>query len=353
MKKITFILVAVLVLAMIAAGCQAQQTPSQAPSADATKSVANDAASSAPASAAPSSANPQPEGKKRVAGIVVKALTGNSFQIDLAKALEAAAAKYGFDHITLAPQTLDDVTQQVDICETLITKKVDLIVIAPSDKTSTGPVLEKAMKAGIPVIAIDNQPENPNSYITFIGPDNKLAAYEATKFICEKMGGKGNFVHIEGDPQHEVAQLRKDGCYEALKEYPNVKMVASQTAKWTYEGGVTVMENALQANPDITGVFAANDDAILGAIEACKKKNVRPFMAGFDAITNACEAIKAGDLDASIAFFPETMADAAFRAGSAYINHLNDGQLLYLRQWINSGATLITAENVGMILDKK
>lgn len=291
------------------------------------------------------------EDSKKVVGIVVKTLTGNSFQIDLAKACEEAAVRYGYDHITLAPQTLGDNSQQIDIVEGLITRKVDLIVIAASDKTSVSPVLEKAMQAGIPVVTIDTRIDNPNGYITFIGPDNMQAAYEATKYICEKMGGKGNFVFIEGDPTHEVAQLRKEGCMKALEEYPDVKLVASQAAYWTHEGGLTVMENALQANPDIAGVFCANDDAALGAIEACKAKGVRPFIAGFDAIALANEAIVAGDLDATVAFFPEVMADAAMRAGSAYIEYLNDGKLLYLREWIDSSATVITPENVAQMLE--
>lgn len=290
------------------------------------------------------------EDSQKVVGIVVKTLTGNSFQIDLAKACEDAAARYGYDHITLAPQTLGDNSQQIDIVEGLITRKVDLIVIAASDKTSVSPVLEKAMQEGIPVVTIDTRIDNPNGYITFIGPDNMLAAYQATKYICDKMGGKGKFVFIEGDPTHEVAQLRKEGCMKALEEYPDVKLVASQSAYWTHEGGLTVMENALQANPDIAGVFCANDDAALGAIEACKAKGVRPFIAGFDAIALANEAIVAGDLDATVAFFPEVMADAAMRAGSAYIDYLNDGKLLYLREWIDSSATVITPDNVAQMM---
>ena len=113
---------------------------------------------------------------------------------------------------------------------------------------------------------------------------------------------------------------------------------------------MTVMENALQAHPDIAGVFSANDDAALGAIEACKAKGIRPVIAGFDAIEPALDAIKAGDLDATVAFFPENMADAAFRVGASYISFLNDGKLSYYKSWVNSGATVITPENIEIMV---
>lgn len=332
MKKLVLGLAVALTLSTLAVGCTNKGTDSSV------EKAASDSASVP--------RQEEQSEQKKVVGIVVKTLTGNSFQIDLAKACEAAAERYGFDFETLAPQTLGDNSQQIDIVENLITKNVDLIVIAASDKTSVSPVLEKAMQSGIPVVTIDTRIDNPNGYITFIGPDNMQAAYQVTKYICDKMGGKGKFVHIEGDPTHEVAQLRKEGCLKALEEYPEVELVASQAANWTHEGGLTVMENALQANPDIAGVFCANDDAALGAIEACKAKGVRPFIAGFDAIELANDAIRAGDLDATVAFFPTVMADAAMRAGSAYINYLNDGKLMYLREWIDSTAQVITPENV-------
>lgn len=341
MKKSLVVLVAiVLLVSFMLFGCQPVQAPQTTKTE--TESPAATANQSEPTK------QPQAEGKKLVAGIVVKVLTGNSFQIDLAKALEAAAEKYGFETTTHAPQTFGDYAQQINIVEDLITKKVDLIVIAPSHESAVTPALEKAMKAGIPVVTIDTKTDNPDACIAFIGPDNVKAAYEATKYICEKMGGKGKFVHIEGDVGYAVADQRKEGCLKALAEYPNIELVASQNGFWSQEGGLKVMENALQANPDIMGVFSANDDAALGAIEACKAKGVRPYMAGFDAIATACEAIEKGDLDASVAFFPDTMADAAFRIGAAYINYLNDGQLSYFKEWVDSGATVITPENVAL-----
>ena len=286
------------------------------------------------------------EGEKLTVGIVVKVLTGNSFQIDLAAALEECAEKYGFDHKTLAPQTFGDYAQQVDIVEGLITEQVDLIVIAPSDVSGCSQVLKKAMENGIPVVTIDTQVDDPDAYITFIGPDNVKAAYEATKYVCEKMGGKGEFVLIEGDAGYAVTDQRREGCLQALEEYPDIELVSSQNGKWSTEGGLTVMENALQAHPNIGGVFASNDDSAIGAIQAYKNAGVRPYIAGFDGTQQGLDAIVAGDLDATVSFFPDTMADAAMRAGAAYIKYLNDGNLDYFKQWIDSGATLITADNV-------
>jgi ribose transport system substrate-binding protein len=328
MKKVYLVLAVLLIVSSILVGCQQK---------------AADQSAVAIEEQPPQTIN---EPDKLVAGIVVKVLTGNSFQIDLARALEVAAEEYGFEYKTLAPQTFGDYGQQVDIVEGLIVEGVDLIVIAPSDVSGTSQVLQKAMDAGIPVVTIDTQIDNPNGYIAFIGPDNVQAAYEATKFIAEKMGGKGEFLHIEGDAGYSVTDDRKEGCLKALAEYPDIVLVSSQNGKWTHEGGLMVTENALQAYPNITGIFAANDDAALGAIQAFKNAGVRPFIAGFDGTPQGLEAINNGDLDATISFFPDKMADAAFRVGAAYIRYLNDGQLEYFKQWIDSGATLINADNL-------
>ena len=288
------------------------------------------------------------DGSKPVVGIVVKVLTGNSFQIDLAKALEKSAEAYGFTYETHAPQTFGDFSQQIEIIEDLITKGVDLIVIAPSHETAVTPALKKAMEAGIPVVTIDTKLEDSSASIAYIGPNNEEAGYQVTKYLCEKMGGKGKFVHIEGDVGYPVTDWRKAGCLRALKEYPDIELVSSQNGFWSTEGGMKVMENALQANPDIAGVFAANDDSALGAIEACKNAGIRPVIGGFDAIANGCQAIKNGDMDATVAFFPDTMADASFRVGAAYINFLNS-QLSYFKEWIDSGATVITPDNLELV----
>ena len=336
MKKALSLMLVVLVV-LSAFICTACSSKPAAPAADATE------ASTAV------TVKPREDGSKPVVGIVVKVLTGNSFQIDLAKALEASAVKYGFDYETHAPQTFGDFSQQIEIVEDLITKGVDLIVIAPSHETAVTPSLLKAMEAGIPVVTIDTMLEDPNASIAYIGPDNVQAAYQCTKYICELMGGKGKFLHIEGDVGYAVTDWRKEGCLKALAEYPEIELVASQNGFWSTEGGMKVMENALQANPDIAGVFAANDDAALGAIEACKNAGVRPFIGGFDAIANGCQAIADGKMDATVAFFPDTMADASFRVGAAYINFLNDGQLSYFKDWIDSGATVITPDNLDLV----
>jgi ribose transport system substrate-binding protein len=331
MRKMIAVVVVLLLLVSVFTGCQ-KEVPT----------------------AAPDQNNPEQkevaEVQKLRVGIVVKVLTGNSFQIDLANALKKAAEDLGLEPTVSAPQTFGDFAQQINIIEDLITKKVDLIVIAPVHATAISPALEKAKAAGIPVVTLDSMLENPDLSVTFVGPDNVKAGYEITKYLCEKMGGKGKFVHLEGEAGHAVAEWRKEGMLKALKEYPNVELVVSQNAHWSEEGGLEVMESALQAHPDVAGVFAANDNAIFGAIEACKRKGVRPVMGGFDAIPQALERVEDGSLDATVAFFPQKMAEASMSAGVAYIKYLKgDGSLDYFNDWVDSGATVITKDNLDSV----
>ena len=169
------------------------------------------------------------------------------------------------------------------------------------------------------------------------------------KYLCEEIGGEGKIVHLEGEAGNPNAALRKEGMLRALEEYPNVELVVSQNAHWTAEGGLTVMENALQANPDIAGVFAANDDAALGAVEACENKGVSPVIVAFDGTPQGIEAIDAGTMTATVAQNPARMVNWAMRLGLAYIQYIkNDPDVLAkpFPAWIDSGVSIIDKSNV-------
>lgn len=289
--------------------------------------------------------------KKPTVGIVVKVLTGNSFQIDLGDYAKKAAEELGFEATVLAPQTFEAYQEQISIIEDFITKKVSFIVVAPSSPTAIIPVIEKAKTAGIPVIVMDGELEGTDVPIATIATDNVNAAYMGTKWLCEKIGGKGKIVHLEGESGNIVGELRKEGMLKALEEYPDVELVVSQNAHWTEEGGLQVMENALQSNPDIVGVFSANDNAAIGAIEAVKAAGVDPVIVGYDAIPEALELIKSGELDATVAQFPQVMAETAVRIGAAYLEYFKDNVPIdVFMKMIDSGAAVVTVENVDEFL---
>ena len=139
-----------------------------------------------------SAAAQEPTSNEKIkVGIVVRVLTGNSFQIHLAKVSKEAAEKLGCEASVYAPQSFTDYAEQTNIIESLITKKVDLIIIAPNHQTAINPALDKAKEAGIPVVVYDTKAQHTDVPVAYVGPDNEAAAYEAVKYLCQKIGGKG------------------------------------------------------------------------------------------------------------------------------------------------------------------
>ena len=302
------------------------------------------------ASVSETSASEAVSEEKLTVGIVVKVLTGNSFQINLGDYAKNAAEELGFEATVLAPQTFEAYQEQISIIEDFITKKVSFIVVAPSSPTAIIPVIEKAEAAGIPVILMDGELEGTTVPLATIATNNVNAAYSGTKWLLEKIGGKGKIVHLEGESGNIVGEMRKEGMLKALEEYPDAELVVSQNAHWTEEGGLQVMQNALQSNPDIAGVFCANDNAAIGAIGAIKAAGVDPVIVGYDAITEALELIKSGDLDATVAQFPKAMAETAVKIGAAYLEYFKGGSVIVFKDNIDSGAAIVTPENVDEFL---
>jgi ribose transport system substrate-binding protein len=130
----------------------------------------------------------------------------------------------------------------------------------------------------------------------------------AAEFLLQKIGGKGNVVELQGIPGSSAARERGAGFHSVIDSNPNVKLVASQPADFDRAKGLFVMENILQANKNIQGVFAHNDEMALGAqkaVEAAGLKNVA--IVGFDATADAVAAVKEGKLAATVQQKPELM----------------------------------------------
>jgi len=143
----------------------------------------------------------------------------------------------------------------------------------------------------------------------------------AADFIAQALKGKGKVVMLIGIPGTSAARDRGAGFEAQLKKYPGIQLVAKQTANFNRAEGLKVMENLLQAYPDIDAVFAQNDEMALGAIEAIKaaKKLGKIIVVGFDAIPDALEAVKKGEMAATVAQQPGLMGELAVEKAVDYL----------------------------------
>jgi len=224
----------------------------------------------------------------------------NPVWLDMQRGGEAAAKELGINIKTLAPLKADNNEEQVKAIEDAIIQKVDAIVVVPSDSNGIIPAIEKANKAGIPVINV-NTKANGGKCETFVAVENYDAAFMAAEAMGAKLNGKGTVIVLEGVPGAQSAIDLDAGTKAALKKYPGIEIVASQTAKFQRAEAMKVMENLLQRFPNVSAVLAANDEMALGAVEAIDAigKTGKILVSGLDANADAVKAIAAGKMTIS------------------------------------------------------
>ncbi|MFJ1968442.1 substrate-binding domain-containing protein [Streptomyces sp. NPDC087903] len=209
----------------------------------------------------------------------------------------------------------NDTAAQIGQIETLINKKVDVLVVLPADGKALTQVGLKAMRAGIPVVNLDRIFNTPQAYRCWIGGDNYGMGLNAGNYIGEKLKGKSGarVIELAGLDNLELTKQRTQGFDDALKNYPNIKKVARQAADFTVESGQAKMAQLLQAQPKFDAVWNHDDDQGVGALRAVEQAGRDGFlMVGGAGALSAFQAIKQdnGVLKATV-LYPPTMAASA------------------------------------------
>lgn len=168
--------------------------------------------------------------------------------------------------------TADDVNKQANDLEDLIAQGVDAIVILPIEGSPLTPAAQAVLDAGIPLVNFDRELDN-QAYTALVRGDNSGIGVNGGAWLVEKLGGSGNVFMLSGPPVSVTTQ-RDDGFRSAI-EGTDIEVVGLQDGGYNREGGYSVMENALVANPRIDAVFAIDDEMALGALQAIKEAGRR------------------------------------------------------------------------------
>lgn len=217
---------------------------------------------------------------------------------------ELVMSTYQHDNVTLKFASANDNDRlQKQQIEQFIKEGVNLLIVSPNQIHTISSVIDKAYDAGIPVILFDRKTDS-RKYTAFIGADNYEAGHEMGLFIAQQLGGKGSVVEIGGLKGSSPAIERNRGFMDALKSYPNVKVVARGYGDWIKESGVTAMDSILvQSKESFQYVFAQNDRMALGALQSIKKHKVKGIkIVGIDALPvpgGGMENVRDGNLEAS------------------------------------------------------
>ncbi|MBB3351710.1 sugar ABC transporter substrate-binding protein [Rhizobium lentis] len=229
-------------------------------------------------------------------GLAVANLQANFFN-QIKQSVEAEAKKRGIEVVTVDAK--GDGPTQVNQIQDLLTQKIDALIYIPAGAAAASVPVKLAKNAGIPVVNVDRNAEGAPGD-TFLATDSVASAKAVCDYILKEAGGKGKMVIIHGQKGTTPEVDRSKGCGESLKANPDVKVVAEQYSNiWSQDEGFQIMQNMLQANPDVSIVFAQADALALGAAQAIKvaKPSQKIVVGGFDGDTAALEALSKGVFD--------------------------------------------------------
>ena len=279
--------------------------------------------------------------EKLVFGYVVQDL-GNQFWVTVADGVGDRCNELGIEVSVMDART--DAARQLAVTEDLLQRGIDVLLISPWDSDSGGTCVEAANRNDVPVVVVDIGVSS-GEIVTLVVSDNYAGGKLAGEYAVELTGGEGQAAHIQCQLGYELLKARGDGFTE-VAEAGGLEIVARQPADSQRILGMTVMENMLQAHPNISVVFSENDEMALGALEAVQlaRKQNQVQIIGFDAVDDALQSIKNGGLAGTIAQQPYEMGRTGVDAALKTVRGEEVPETIYVP------VQLITEENVDEFL---
>ena len=232
--------------------------------------------------------------------VIVKNSTA-PFWISVMDGAKAAGAELGYTVTCKTPVDTAEGSgneQQSNLCEEAIVSGVSCVVLAPVDSEAIIPATKKINEAGIPIVNLNTKISDDTQYKTFCGLENINQGYNTAKAMFELMNGEGKIFIIEGSTGAQTSIDRVKGFEKALAEYPNIEVVAQQSANYSRADALNVVQNLLQAHPDVNAILCCNDEMALGSAEAIDAANLTGtiMVSGQDANDDAVAALKEGKI---------------------------------------------------------
>jgi ribose transport system substrate-binding protein len=262
--------------------------------------LASCAKSSAPTSAqspgaASNAAGSTTTGSKSI-GVSLLDLEAQFYQA-MEQGMKDEAGKYGYTIVFTDAN--HDQAKQTSQVEDFLSKHVDVIILSPADSKAVGPAIVEANNANVPVFTADiASTASHGTVVSHIASDNIQGGRVAADLLGAALNGTGDIAIID-EPEVTSVQDRVKGFKDELAaKYPNVHIVADQTAGGERAMAATVTDNLLQRFPNLAGIFGINDDSALGALAAVKSagKVGKIKIVGYDANPEAKTAIDAGEM---------------------------------------------------------
>lgn len=257
---------------------------------------------------------------------------------------EARAKELGYETLVLVHD--DDANKQSQLIDTAIGRGAKAIILDNAGSEASIAAVQKAKDAGVPSFLIDREINATGVAVSQIVSNNYQGAQLGAEEFVKLMGESGNYVELLGREADLNAGIRSKGYHDIIDEYPDLKMVAQQSANWSQTEGYSKMETILQANPDIKGVISGNDTMAMGAIaalQAAGRKDV--IVVGFDGSNDVRDSIKADGIKATVLQPAYAQAQMAVDQADTYIK-TGKGPA---EEKLLMDCVLITADNAGQL----
>jgi ribose transport system substrate-binding protein len=246
--------------------------------------------------------------------------------------------------------------KQLRDMQALITKYKGNIVflVDPSQMNDLVSIAEMCEEAGVYWVSISRCPDGVrvsdyDHWVSAINFGEYEAGYLSAKALFQAMGGQGELWILDGTNGHANTILRRNGCEAAMKEFPGIKLVGYEDCQWEKTKGFNSANNAVSANPKLAGIWSANDNMAIGALEALRAKNLvgKIKIAGNNAIPPMIDAIRKGEAEATISNDPLWMGGICFAMAIDAKTGKYDPQKVDedRRYWLST-VVLINSENV-------
>ena len=287
---------AVLLLTLTAAACSSSSSSSASGGSTATGGSTGGAA-----------------GGKNYKMTFIQGVAGDGFYVTMGCGIQAEAKKVGNITVNIQGPSQFDATLQNPIIQSVTAAKPDAILIAPNDVSASRPPIAAAMSAGIKVVLVDTTLSDPSGAVSQISSDNVAGGGYAFRAIQQLVPGGGEVLVVNVKPGVSTTDQRQQGFEVAAKADPKFKYVGTQFDQDSAQVAAQVTLAALQKNPGIVGIFAANlfsaEGAATGVRQAGKAGKVK--IIGFDAEPDEVQALKQGTVQALIAQSPYVIGTSA------------------------------------------
>jgi ribose transport system substrate-binding protein len=242
-----------------------------------------------------------PHGARAESVAVFTKNTTNPFSKAIRTGADFAAKKLSIDVAHYVPTTPDNVAEQAKLVDDAIAKKPDLVVFDPADVQKAVPAIEKMNAAEIPVIEITDRAEG-GKFVSAVLPDDYQLGLATARYLLTALDGKGSVVILEGISTTTSSIERVKGFNDALKEFPDVKLLASKSGSYQRKPAQDLMEGWIRQFPQIDGVLAANDSMAAAAVETLEKRSRKAAVVGINGSKEAVDLIKADRMLATAEF---------------------------------------------------